>query len=72
MVIRVSVVGSGYVASVTPYPGGGERWESGAPMTGRSLVEELLKLGCHQTDIGDAFYQADQEWVQHLDRSVLP
>jgi hypothetical protein len=26
------------------------------------LVEALLGLGCHQSDIGDAFYEADPEW----------
>jgi hypothetical protein len=27
------------------------------------LVAALLGLGCHQTDIGDAFYTADPDWL---------
>jgi hypothetical protein len=32
-------------------------------MTADVLVERLLALGCHQTDIGDAFYAADPGWL---------
>ena len=27
------------------------------------LVQALLQLGCHQTDIGDAFEDADPGWA---------
>jgi hypothetical protein len=27
----------------------------------------LREHGCHQTDIGDAFYEADPDWLDHLD-----
>lgn len=67
MSVRVSIQGNGYVATVTPNPHGGTApWESGAPMSGRSLAELLVKLGCHQTDVGDAFYEADPNWLSHL------
>jgi hypothetical protein len=33
-------------------------------MSGDELIEASLHLGCHQTDIGDAFEQADPEWVE--------
>jgi hypothetical protein len=26
----------------------------------------LRSLGCHQTDIGDAFYAADPEWLSRV------
>ncbi len=32
-------------------------------MTEEALVEHLLALGCHQTDIGDAFEAADPGWA---------
>jgi hypothetical protein len=34
-----------------------------------ALVAALLALGCHQTDIGDALYEADPEWES---RTVSP
>jgi hypothetical protein len=32
-------------------------------MSRAELVAALLGLGCHQTDIGDAFYVADPDWL---------
>jgi hypothetical protein len=26
------------------------------------LIAALTERGCHQTDIGDAFFEADPEW----------
>jgi len=68
MSIRVVFRDGGYIATVTPPHGGASKWESGAPTTGRELVEALLRLGCHQTDIADAFYEADPDWIEMLDR----
>jgi hypothetical protein len=36
-------------------------------MTVNALVAALFELGCHQHDIGDAFYQADPDWVEKAD-----
>ena len=36
------------------------------------LIEALRKLGCHQTDIGDAFYDADPNWLVGLDLLHAP
>jgi hypothetical protein len=44
------------------------KWECGAPMTGHEPVDTLLEIGCHQTDIADAFHDADPDWIEHLDR----
>jgi hypothetical protein len=68
MSIRVAFREGGYVATTTPPHGGNSTWESGAPTTGRELVDALLKLGCHQRDIADAFYAIDPDWIEHLDR----
>ena len=67
MGIEVRIKGGGYVATVSPNPLGGAAWESGKPMSGRALSDLLVELGCHQTDVGDAFYQADPSWLSHLD-----
>ena len=52
----------GYTASVTP-PHSHEAWSTAVPTTVGALVAKLRELGCHQTDIGDAFYEADPLWL---------
>jgi hypothetical protein len=52
-----------YSAQVTPPHGGGAPWSSPAPMSRDELVAALRAIGCHQTDIGDAFFGADPEWL---------
>jgi hypothetical protein len=38
-------------------------WSTPQPMSADELIEELLRRGAHQTDIGDAFYTADPNWL---------
>jgi hypothetical protein len=64
MAITITKVGSRYVAEVTAPHGSGMRWSSPAPATRDDLVSTLRELGCHQTDIGDAFYAADPSWLE--------
>ncbi len=52
-----------YKAEVTPPHGGGVRWVSPRAMSRDELVEALRERGCHQADIGDAFYEADPDWL---------
>jgi hypothetical protein len=63
MAIRIRRVGKLYEAEVTPPHGKGIPWSSAAPLRRDDLVKELIDRGCHQTDIGDAFYEADPEWL---------
>ena len=56
-----------YTAKVTPPHGGGREWDINTPVTARELTALLTELGCHQTDIGDAFYEVDPEWLSYLD-----
>ncbi len=63
MAITVRRVDGLYEAEVTPPHGRGNPWKTAAPMGRDELVDALLKRGCHQTDIGDAFYEADPEWL---------
>jgi len=39
------------------------QWETPAPMRADELIRELESRGALQTDIGDAFYAADPDWL---------
>ena len=62
MPIVIHLVGERYTAEVTP-PHGSHAWSTSEPMTQDDLIDAMYKLGCHQTDMGDAFYEADPEWL---------
>jgi hypothetical protein len=62
MSIVIRRVGEQYEAIVRP-PHADVAWNSEEPLAADDLIEVLLGLGCHQTDIGDAFYDADPEWL---------
>ena len=64
MPIAIVRMGSLYEATVTPPHGGGVPWSTDSPMTRQDLIAALRGRGCHQTDIGDAFYEADPDWLQ--------
>ena len=63
MAIVIVSAGDLYEATVTPPHGRSVPWVSPRPMTADALVAALRELGCHQTDIGDAFHDADPDWV---------
>ena len=42
---------------------GEQTWTSPTMMARVDLIDALRKLGCHTTDIGDAFYAADPDWL---------
>ena len=67
MAITISQLGDKYVAEVTPPHGGGVPWATEEPMGAQELVRALTARGCHQTDIGDAFYAADAAWLLKLE-----
>jgi hypothetical protein len=54
---------SAYVAEVTPPHGEGEQWSSPHPMSRDDVVAAPRQIGCQQTDIGDAFFEADPGWL---------
>ncbi len=58
MPIVIRRLGDLYEATVTPPHGSAEAWASPRPMTVNALIAALRQQGCHQTDIGDAFYEA--------------
>jgi len=63
MPIVIEKVGSHYSARVSPPESDFGTWKTEEPLGVESLVQALLALGCHQTDIGDAFYSADPDWL---------
>jgi len=64
--IEIKLVEGKYTARVSP-PHGDAEWESKEPSTVDELAAQLRDLGCHPTDIGDAFYAADPGWVKRSD-----
>ena len=51
-----------YTASATS-PHVKEPWSTTGSLGTDQIIRELLKRGAHQTDIGDAFYDQDPDWV---------
>jgi hypothetical protein len=43
-----------------------EEWSPSEPVRGRRLTGELIARGAHQTDVGDAMYEADRDWISKL------
>lgn len=67
MAITITRVADKYRADVTPPHAGGTAWRTAEPMEVNELIQELVNRGCHQTDIGDALYEADDAWVLRLE-----
>ena len=60
--IKIEKVGSLYTANATP-PHVRQPWSTATPMGVSEIMTELRSRGGHQTDIADAFYEADPEWL---------
>lgn len=69
MAISVFIYGEKYQVAVSPPEG--PNWRSSEPMTATEILEKLLELGCHSTDITDALYEADPQWGKKHDQEVL-
>jgi hypothetical protein len=67
MGIRIIRRGSDYSAVITP-PHGHRASITLGPLPQNELISQLQSLGCHQTDIGDAFYEADPEWLDRTNQ----
>jgi tetratricopeptide (TPR) repeat protein len=63
LAIRIQLVGALYTAEVTEPHGRRGDWKSVVALSADELIAQLEGLGCHQTDIADAFYEADPEWL---------
>ncbi len=62
MAIVIKRLGDLYEATVTPPHGDGQPWATPHSIPRDSVIAALRDRACHQTDIGDAFYEADAEW----------
>jgi hypothetical protein len=51
-----------YEVSVSPPHG--PPWRSSEPITSREIFDKLIGMGCHSTDIRDAFDAADPFWTE--------
>jgi hypothetical protein len=60
--IAIEKVDGGYRAKATP-PHVHHAWETEQPLSVNQITAKLSVLGAHQTDIGDAFYRADPNWI---------
>ncbi|HEY3458118.1 MAG TPA: hypothetical protein VGK64_26285 [Bryobacteraceae bacterium] len=54
-----------YTVTVTP-PHSKNPWSTTERLSGRRLIEELKKQGCHPIDIADALSEVDPNWVSKL------
>jgi hypothetical protein len=57
-----------YLAKLTlpDVPNVKDAWSTTEPIHGRQLTNELIRRGCHSTDVGDAMNEVDPDWIQHL------
>jgi len=66
MPIVIKKSGLAYEAVATPPHTTGPAWRSSQPMPARELIAALLERGCHQTDVGDALYAANPNWLAEM------
>jgi len=63
--ITITRTPEGYSCVATPLDVQPE-WSTEAPTTLRRLIDELRSRGAHQTDIGDALYASNPNWLEEL------
>jgi len=61
--IKIEKVGGGYLVRATA-PHVKEDCRNKKSMKVDAIIEELRARGAHTKDIGDAFYEADPDWVK--------
>jgi len=62
--ITINKVSGSYTVHATP-PHVRSEWKAETPISKQEIIAELLALNAHQTDIGDAFYGADPNWISN-------
>lgn len=69
MGIYIQKVVGGYFASANPPHIEGD-WRTPNAYSRDEIIEALSQRGAHPTDIGDAFYAADREWLGNAGAKV--
>lgn len=64
MPIKIQRYNDLWTAEVTPQDVRKPHWHMSGPVSANELVKQLRDLGCHTTDIGDAFFAACPDWVK--------
>jgi len=67
MAIVIKKKGELYLAEASSVIFEGRDWKTKEPMGVDSIIEKLLSLGYHQSDIGDALYNVDPDLVGGVD-----
>lgn len=62
--IEIKKSDDGYLVRATP-PHVRTEWESTGPVSVDVLISELRSRGADQTDIGDALYTANPDWLRN-------
>jgi hypothetical protein len=62
--IVIGKIDGGYQVEATP-PHVRSAWKTAQPLSIKEIIAKLQELGAHQTDVGDAFYQADPNWISN-------
>jgi hypothetical protein len=65
--ITITKTPAGYTCTATP-PEAQTSWSTDTPEAVERIINELRDRGAHQSDIGDAFYLADPDWLEELKR----
>lgn len=60
----ITIYKAGDKNQVSVGPPEGSTWTSSEPMSPVEIFDKLVDLGCHTTDISDAFYAADPFWTE--------
>ena len=63
MPIKIKLESKGLYSAEASPPDTDREWATSNPLTVGELINELYAIGAHQTDIGDAFYTADPDWL---------
>lgn len=66
MVLKILESSDGhYEAEISP-PESKIPWKTPRALPLRTLIDELKRRGCHQTDVTDVLYELDPGWLAKL------
>jgi hypothetical protein len=67
MAIDIRKQGNNRYTGVVSAPDARRSWSTAEAMPAADLLDRLLALGCHSTDIADAFNAANPDWLRDAD-----